>query len=139
MKIISHRGNTNGPDKILENNPLHIKSLLDVGIEVEIDVWFVDTLLMLGHDAPQYIISPEFLSFDGLWCHAKNLNALQYMLEHNIKNCFWHQEDDFTLTSSGYIWTYPNKPVNSKSIIVDLDSNWKDKNYKCWAVCVDFI
>ena len=24
-------------------------------------------------------------------------------------NYFWHQTDDFTLTSHGYIWTYPGK------------------------------
>jgi hypothetical protein len=49
------------------------------------------------------------------------------------------QEDDFALTSSGYIWTYPNKNLTSSSIIVDLDKNWRSKNYDCFAVCVDFL
>ena len=29
MKIISHRGNLQGPDKNLENNPKHIKELTE--------------------------------------------------------------------------------------------------------------
>lgn len=139
MLIISHRGNVSGTDEELENNPEHIKTLLQDKIEVEIDVWFVDKLLFLGHDNPQYIINEEFLQQDGLWCHAKNLDALHYMLKHNIKNCFWHQEDDFGLTSSGYIWTFPNKQVTNKSIIVDFSQNWKDKNYNCYGVCVDYL
>jgi hypothetical protein len=25
---------------------------------------------------------------------------------------FWHQEDDYTITSKGFIWVYPGKPLN---------------------------
>jgi hypothetical protein len=139
MLIISHRGNVSGINEGLENNPEHIKTLLQDKIEVEIDVWIVDKLLLLGHDKPQYIINEEFLQQNGLWCHAKNLDALHYMIKHNIKNYFWHQEDDFTLTSSGYIWTFPNKEVTNESIIVDFSQNWKDKNYSCYGVCVDYL
>lgn len=139
MLIISHRGNILGPDEILENNPNHIKELLQSNIEVEIDVWVIDNILKLGHDKPQYIINENFLQSSGLWCHAKNPEALFYMLKHNIKNCFWHQEDDYTLTSSNYIWTYPDKIVSDKSIIVDLNKNWKDNKYSCYGVCVDYL
>ena len=139
MLIISHRGNVSGINEGLENNPEHIKTLLQDKIEVEIDVWIVDKLLLLGHDKPQYIINQEFIRQNGLWCHAKNLDALDYMVKNNIKNYFWHQEDDFTLTSSGYIWTFPNKPVTNKSIIVDFKQNWKDENYNSYGVCVDYL
>jgi hypothetical protein len=139
MLIISHRGNISGPDKFLENNPTHVISLLNVNIQVEIDVWSIDGTLMLGHDNPNYKVNPEFLKLEGLWCHAKNLEALEYMVDNKIKNYFWHQNDCFTLTSSGYIWTFPNKKVTTKSIIVDFDENWKDKNYNCYGVCVDYL
>ena len=36
----------------------------------------------------------------------------------NDVHCFWHQEDDVTLTSKGYLWTYPNKQLTPKSIAV---------------------
>lgn len=139
MLIISHRGNIYGINKLFENNPEHVNNLLKNNIQVEVDVWVKDGVILLGHDEPQYITSHEFLKQNGLWCHAKNLNAFYYMLEQNIKNCFWHQEDDFALTSSGFIWTYPDKLVTNKSIIVDLSENWKSKNYNCFGVCVDFL
>lgn len=139
MLTISHRGNVNGADQHLENNPEHIKNLLKSDIQVEIDVWFKDTLIMLGHDNPQYIVNNNFLKQNGLWCHAKNLEALHFMLKKNIKHCFWHQVDDFTITSSKYIWTYPDKNITNRSIIVDTSKEWKSKNYNCWAVCVDYI
>ena len=139
MLIISHRGNINGINQDLENNPEHIRNLLNSNIQVEIDVWLKNNTILLGHDKPQYIVNKEFLMQDGLWCHAKNLDILYFLLNNKVKNFFWHQEDDFTLTSSGYIWTYPNKDLTSNSIIVDLDKNWRFKNYNCFAVCVDFL
>ena len=139
MLVISHRGNTDGANKSLENNPPHIQTLLDSNIQVEVDVWVKDHLIILGHDEPQYAINLEFLQQNGLWCHAKNLDALHYMLEQNIKNCFWHQEDNYTLTSSGYIWTYPGHLTTEKSIIVDTSKNWKNKHYSCKGVCVDYL
>jgi hypothetical protein len=139
MLIISHRGYTNGPDDFLENNPEHIKELLTDNLSVEIDVWFVDGALQLGHDNPKYIISDEFIKNELLWCHAKNLEAMHHMLNIGVKNFFWHQEDDFTLTSSGFIWTYPNRPISDKSIIVDLSKNWFEREYNCFGVCVDYL
>lgn len=137
--IISHRGNINGANKDLENNPDHIKSLLKSKIEVEIDVWLIDGQAMLGHDNPQYLVDYRFFEHDKLWCHAKNLDALIFMLQNKI-HCFWHQEDDYTITSRGYVWTFPNKPVSSyRSVIVDTSKNWKEKNYNCERVCSDYL
>ena len=38
------------------------------------------------------------------------------MLRNNI-HCFWHEQDERTLTSRGYIWTYPYKQVTNMSVI----------------------
>jgi hypothetical protein len=138
MIIISHRGNVKGSDPFNENNPIHIKKLLDSSIYVEIDVWFINNRFYLGHDKPDYEITLVFLKHKNLWCHAKNLEALQELLKENII-CFWHQEDDFTLTSNNYIWTYPNKNVGNLSIIVDKSKDWRSKNYNCYGICVDFL
>ena len=57
---------------------------------------------------------------------------------------FWHQEDDFTLTSKNYIWTYPGKPYTPKSIIVMPEDNLKlfdfnqIKEYDVYGVCTDY-
>ena len=41
-------------------------------------------------------------------------------------NFFWHQQDDFTLTNRGYIWTYPGKCITPMSIMVMPE--WKINN-----------
>ncbi len=137
MNVISHRGNLNGPDLKLENNPFHITHLLKK-YDVEIDVWVNKNGIFLGHDGPQYKISNEFFIPNGLWCHAKNLDAFNFLISERT-NCFFHDKDDFTLTYNKFIWTYPDKQVCENSVIVDLSKNWKDKNYKSYGVCVDYI
>jgi hypothetical protein len=72
-----------------------------------------------------------------LWIHCKNLAALQMMPR--TCNFFWHQQDDFTLTSHGYIWTFPEKTTGRTSVIVDNSRNWASKNYECYGVCSDYI
>lgn len=138
MVIISHRGNTNGPDKLNENRPDHILKVLQK-YDCEVDVWMKGSILYLGHDEPQYEISEQFLKHPRLWCHAKNLDALYYMIKLPDIKCFFHNVDKFTLTSNGLIWTYPGEQVTNKSIIVDTSVNWKEKNYICCGVCVDYI
>jgi hypothetical protein len=121
MKIISHRGNLNGPDPENENKYSYIQSCLDLGFDVEIDIWAIDGQLYLGHDKPQYAIDKPSVASIGLngWFHCKNLGALEYFKDNfNSLNYFWHQSDDYTITSSGYFWTYPGKLIGEQSIIV---------------------
>lgn len=139
MILISHRGNTTGPDS-QENSPDFILSAIDKGFDVEIDVWEMPNGIYLGHDSPKYLINLDFLSSKHLWCHAKNLSALNLMVKENIK-CFWHQEDDYTLTSSGHIWTYPLKEVTKNSIIVckSLEDTKKYANKNIYGICSDYV
>ena len=103
-----------------------------------LDVWVNKEGIFLGHDNPNYKVDRDFFYNQRLWCHAKNLEALEYLLSINTK-CFYHNIDDYTLTSNGLIWTYPGENVNNKSIIVDLSKDWNTKNYNCFGVCVDYI
>ena len=139
MKIISHRGNTVGVNKDQENYPALIDSLLQKNIDCEIDVWYVDDKFYLGHDFPQYEVNKRFILKKGLWCHAKNLEALAKMKSMYNVHFFWHEDDDFTLTSKNIIWTYPDKKTTESSVIVDISKDWRDKKYNCFGVCVDWI
>jgi hypothetical protein len=139
MIIISHRGNTSGSIEEFENRPDLISDLLDKNIDCEIDVWYLNDKFYLGHDFPKYEVDKSYILQKGLWCHAKNLESLYAMSDCDVVNFFWHQEDDFTLTSQNIIWTYPNKKTTKKSIIVDTSNNWRDKGYDCLGVCVDWI
>jgi len=140
MRIISHRGNLTGPS-YTENTLNSIRAALDAGFDVEVDIWRKDDSLWLGHDFPQYyFLDQDLLNDKRIWFHAKNLSALHYMsLYHPKSNFFWHQNDDYTLTSSGKIWTYPGKSICGESIIVALDHHRIDSamQYPIYGICTD--
>ena len=143
MIYISHRGNIEGPNPELENSVPYIEKALSLGYEVEIDVWLIKEKYYLGHDNPQYKVEKSFLTDNRIWCHAKNLEALEDMrLSKNIR-FFWHQEDDATLTSDNFIWTFPGKMLVKNSICVMPERssiNPSDTSLKnCVGVCSDFI
>ena len=142
MILISHRGNLNGVSS-RENRPGYIHKALWQGFDVEIDVWYIDDEFWLGHDIPQYKIEENFLENPRLWCHAKNIDTLYKMTSNSLIHCFWHQDDDVTLTSRGYLWTYPGKQLTKKSICVLPE--FEDKKSKVIlpknvaGSCSDFI
>ena len=142
MKLISHRGNINGPIEHLENNPDYIDIALSKGFDVEIDIWCNDNILFLGHDEPKYKIDFMWLvdRSTKLWVHCKNIDALMY-----FKKCiqpinyFWHQQDDVTITSQGFFWTFPGKQLTKNSIAVMPEiENFYDINIS-YGVCSDVI
>jgi hypothetical protein len=146
MFFIAHRGNTSGPDKEKENHPDHILSAIDLGFDVEVDIWFwhncslSDGMFYLGHDRPQYPVDHLFIEKikTHAWFHCKNLDALSHISKFDDTNYFWHQNDDFTLTSKGYIWTFPGKGISDKSILLAKSIDNVDlKN--CAGVCSDHI
>ena len=136
MRLISHRGNLTGPSDDA-NKIDYVCEALNQGFDCEIDVWCMSDKFYLGHDEPQYEVSLDFLHTQNLWIHAKNLEALSSLSPHTC--FFWHQNDDFTLTSNNLIWTFPNKKVGDKSVIVDNTPDWKSKEYNCFGVCSDYI
>jgi len=137
MRSIAHRGNTEGRNKKLENHPNYISNAIHEGYDAEVDVWLSDGL-DLGHDKPQYSIELDYLlSFsEFLWIHCKNLEALHFLNEFPELNVFWHQKDDFTLTSKNFIWTYPGKQVTQNSILVIGDA-CKYEGPSCYGLCAD--
>lgn len=139
MIFISHRGNLNGKTED-ENKPSYILDAIDKGFDVEIDVWFVNNELFLGHDIPQYKIDHSFLQNTNLWCHAKNYDALSYMLKNNDIHCFWHENDRFAITSKGFIWQYPDSNTYNDSIFL-LPENYPNIHIQnnVLGICSDFI
>lgn len=140
MILISHRGNTIGPDKEKENTELYIQKALDKGFYVEIDVWFINNMFYLGHDRPEYETSVNFLLNDKLIVHAKTPKTLDELLTYNI-HCFYHTIEEVVLTSLNWQWTYPTGRLNKNSIIVVPEMyNIKFDNYKhIKGVCSDYV
>ncbi len=142
MVFISHRGNVNGANPGRENSPDYINEALAQNYHVEIDVWYKDDGFWLGHDKPQYATVEAFLENEKLWCHAKNLPALEKMLENKKIHCFWHQEDDLTLTAKNIMWTYPGKELTPQSVCVMPELQGiksRTELPKCFGICSDFI
>ena len=142
MILISHRGNLNGKFESYENEPMFIDKAISEGYDVEVDVWYIDGVLFLGHDKPQYGVDFRWFidRLSKLWVHCKNIESILYFQECGYEiNYFWHQEDDITLTSKNFIWTFPGKKLTSRSIAV-LPESVKDWELtECFGVCSDYI
>ena len=143
MRLISHRGNINGKQHSLENQPNYILKAIEQGYDVEIDIWYTNKF-MLGHDKPQYEFPFDLLEkfHTKLWIHCKNIKAIT-KIKHNYElntrlNYFWHEHDTITLTSKGYIWAYPGKQPIEGSIAV-MPELGNDDISQCRGVCSDFI
>jgi hypothetical protein len=140
MILISHRGNINGRIIERENSPLYVDEALNLGYNVEIDVWIDKGLVFLGHDNPQYQIDSYWLNkrHSKLWIHCKNIESLEWMSDKLNYNYFWHEHDTLTITSHRYIWVYPGKQVVKNSIGV-LPEIHNDDISQCIGVCSDYI
>jgi hypothetical protein len=141
-KLISHRGNIIGKNPNRENSPQYINEAIDKGFDVEIDIRSINGSFYLGHDNPDYLISINFLEKlkDYLWIHCKNIEALSILkLDYH---CFFHNIDDVTLTSRGYLWTYPGKELGKDSICVMPELSNQSNEYifkNCVGICSDTI
>jgi len=143
MLIISHRGNINGPNPKFENSLTYIISALDIGFNVEIDLWCKNGLLYLGHDEPQYLLNKnneKILEDHRVWVHAKNLDACDYLLENKKVHFFFHNNDPCTLTSRNIIWMFPKKGSYKKAIFVlpELADDIKIDSKNLYGVCTDY-
>jgi hypothetical protein len=162
MKYISHRGNLTQPRSQIkvvdkehinnwyvegENSPNLIEAALELGFDVEVDVWQSqynkELELLLGHDFGTYPIEMSFFEKhkSKLWIHCKNFGAVK-AFENTDYNYFWHDKDLMTLTSKGWIWTADPTLVSPSVVFMDTLSD-KDRlirlNKEIYAVCSDYI
>ncbi len=140
MLLISHRGNTSSINTDKENSPDYIIGAIALGFYVEIDLFVIDNLFYLGHDKPTYLIDSNFLNNDKLFVHCKNKEALLFMSKSSY-NCeyFWHQNDSYTLTSKGHIWTYTGEELIQGSICVMPENHSYSDLSMCYGICSDVI
>ena len=141
MIFIAHRGNTAGQNLARENHPCYINEALEKGFDAEIDVWYKREKFWLGHDNPQHEVEEVFLENEKLWCHAKDIETFQRLLQNDKIHCFFHQEDDVTLTSRKIMWTFPGCQLTDSSICVmpeRVNQAYKDI-MGALGICSDFI
>lgn len=142
MIYIAHRGNVKGPDLAKENHPDYLKAALAQGYHVETDLWCVHNQFILGHDKPQYEVDKSFLSNNRIWVHVKNVETLHVVAGTGyLLHYFFHGTDDATLTSRGWIWTYPGKLVGHPKSVAVMPERVKvtpPNLYFSGAICTDF-
>jgi len=142
VKLIAHRGNLRGSNPERENSPDYIMEALNKGYHVEVDVYSKDGDLYLGHNEPKYEVRKNLLRFNRIICHAKDKEALRIMLEDGEIHCFWHENDDYTITSEGLVWVFPSKPLIPNSVCV-LPEYAKREDLEgikeCYAICSDYV
>jgi hypothetical protein len=143
MILISHRGNIDGKIPSVENHPSYIDTALNLGYDVEIDVWYVDDKLYLGHDVPQYEVLLEWLELrsPSLWIHCKDMNSLSYFNEYSNKissqfNYFSHDVDMGVLTSHNYIWS---THLYDRGILVLPELFNREPTERTLGICSDVI
>lgn len=150
--LIAHRGLTRGPDPHIENTHSAITQARQQGYDVEIDVWYCDGSWWLGHDQPQYALDlawlrtmdrQDNLDMHHVWIHAKDIKTLyQLRLCRWGGHVFFHENDPVTLTTSGYIWTFPGQSLTPLSVCVMPESaGMLDTiaQVDVWGICSDYI
>jgi hypothetical protein len=141
-RLICHRANLWGADAKRENKIEAIKECISLGFDVEIDLRFYRNKFYLGHDERQESIPFDLLQKlkNKLWIHCKDLEAL-HELNGSKLNYFWHDKDQYTLTSKKTIWTFPNQKVTDNCVIVcqTLEETNKYLKSSAYKVCTDFI
>jgi len=152
LKLIAHRGNIDGRQPVKENSPDYIDHAIHLGYDVEVDVWGQEGIfgLNLGHDGPVYPIDFSFIEnrIQHLWVHAKCPYSL-FLLREYLPSVryFFHQTDDYTITSWHDIWCYPGKDAYGSHAIVLLPETWMEldqvgkycERTQAAGVCSDFV
>ena len=143
MKLIAHKGNIDGPNPVTENHPEQIDKCINAGYDVEVDLWWdnEERKLWLGHCEPQYEITWWWLAgrSSHLWIHCKDFGTLnEFTTNTSGYNYFWHQGDDYTLTSKNHIWSSPGKPYTNNTVMV-IENPEDVKEYDCYGICSDYV
>lgn len=144
---ICHRGNIKGPVKELENNfgILVQRTLQDYATEV--DIWYHENHLWLGHDRPEYKVTLDWLASDKRrLIHAKDGKTFEHLLQECGKRAldlhmFYHTEEDYVLTNKGLVICYPGKPLLEGSLCMMPErANYrKEELERCFSICSDSL
>jgi len=144
MRLIAHRGNLRGPDSARENRKDYLDAALDAGFDAELDIWVVKNQLFLGHDGPHYPVELDWVCerIENLWIHCKNVEALEVMDGTGL-NYFFHDNDAYTLTSNGFIWTFPKQKLAQQNAVAvwlePQDPRSGDDFSLAEAICGDYV
>jgi hypothetical protein len=142
---ICHRGNLNGPQKQIENNFGILIQRAIQGMDVEIDVWYHEGSLWLGHDRPEHKITLDWLaSSKRRLIHCKDGKTLEYLtLESGRRaldlHLFYHTNEHYAITSKGHILCCPGQPLLQGSLCMmpEMAKYTEEEKLICFSICSD--
>ena len=138
MLKIAHRGNTHGPQPTFENTVEYLRKAWLDEYDVEMDLIGYKGKLYLGHDEPQELAPQEYICSKGTWLHAKNHEAAQLLVDTPNVHWFWHQDDDFALTSKGFIWCFPGIYIDHpRAVWLNFDDAPMPDTSNIYGLCSD--
>jgi hypothetical protein len=143
MILISHRGNIDRCSE-RENSPDYIDEALGKGYYIELDVRKINDKLYLGHDSPQYETTLDWLlqRNQKLFIHTKNVDALNFLIDKNLKTFYHQNEDHVIINNCNLIWSNKLSEVRSLSVIPLLSREDIAQHYyysNVYGICSDFI
>ena len=144
QRFICHRGNLERKELLTENAPALLDKRITDGYDVELDVWYKDNQLFLGHDNPEHPITFEWLMQSSKkYIHTKNAQTLEYLLlrcgkEGYNPNIFYHTGEHYSLTTRNHIIVLPGQEIlaGSVNMMPEMSPTLKDSS-QAYAVCSD--
>tara|TARA_Y100000310_G_C20398109_1_gene676087 strand:+ start:96 stop:782 length:687 start_codon:yes stop_codon:yes gene_type:complete len=150
MKLISYRGNINGPNPEVENTIPYINDALTEGYAVSVDVWLSRGELYLCTKRPQlpgssrsrgyrtgppyYKVSEQYLENNMILVQAGTPETLARLAKNGRIHCFYVSEET-AVTSRGLLWT--TKDISGSNVLrVNLEGSPMPP---CYAVCSNHI
>ena len=151
MKLISYRGNINGPNPELENTIPYINDAIAEGYVVAVDVWLADGKLYLSVGRPHvvsstsrsrgyrvgppyYEVSESYLENSMILARARTPDTLVRLAKNGRVHCF-HTNKQSAVTSQGFLWT--TRDATGPNVLrVSLEG---DPVSPCYAVCSSYI
>ena len=155
FKVIAHRGLLHGPSIELENNIENIENNIKKYPYIinELDIWLDSDLIYIGHNEAARQIDLDILSnySKNLILHIKGINFESIKSIYLLKSIgekfhfFSHQDDDFTITNHGWVWSHPKKGFVKNTIcvlpeeVMSLDLAVNQFEFKqLYGVCSDY-
>ena len=143
IKIISHRGNIDGPIPNKENRPSYIDCALSSGYNVEVDIRCIDGKYWLGHDTPDYQVNLEWINKrkDNIWFHCKDLESSSKFTSLDAI-CFCHTSDPYVLVNNSYIWVHDLTMKLDENCIIPLINQFDIINFNnkfVYGICTDYV
>ena len=142
MRLISYRGNKQGPNPELENTMGYVQETINRGLDVMVDLWLIDNKIYMGPEESKEPIDFDWLErfSSRLWLNCRDHELLSRFLDLDPIGKYLHYfylgSAETTLTSRNYLLaTEDFKTKNCIVFLPDINNNITD----VYGICTNDI